>query len=136
MISIKGYIEEITDKKIKCYAQDPHYTAVDTWALAGHGCEVLDDPRALLEIDDNCILFSCCPALPLKDITVGLARPAMIIWDSVVAKSHHGCHNPNSTHVQNMIYNEYDCYRFWDLHYTGLAPFRSDPVVYIPRQVE
>jgi hypothetical protein len=83
MITIKESIEEMTEQQIKCYFQDPLYTAVDQWALAQHGCEVLEDPQALLEIDDNCILFSCCPALPLKEITVDFARPAMIVWDRV-----------------------------------------------------
>ena len=46
-------------------------------------------------------------------------------------------HNPNSTRVQNMIKNEYDCHEFWDLpNNVGTAPFRSDLVAYIRRQVE
>lgn len=28
------------------YAQDPCYTAVGTWALAQHGCKLLEDPQA------------------------------------------------------------------------------------------
>jgi hypothetical protein len=75
MISVKEYIEEATNKKIKCYAQGPHYTTVDTWALAEH------EPKVLLKIDDDCILFSCCSALPLKEITVEFFRPARLIWD-------------------------------------------------------
>lgn len=84
MITIRNRIEEITNKKIQCYAQDPCYTAVDTWALAQHGCKVLEDPQALLEIDNDCVLFSCCPDLLLKEITVDFARPAILIWDRVV----------------------------------------------------
>ncbi|KAI2715278.1 hypothetical protein CBS147332_4932 [Penicillium roqueforti] len=136
MITIKESIGKMTDKKIKCYAQDPRYTAVDTWALAEYNCEVLKDPKALLEIDDDCILFSCCPALPLKEITVDFARPAMLIWDRVVDEPNHGRHNPNSTRVQNMIRNEYVCHEFWDLREIGTAPFRSDLVAYIRRQAE
>ncbi|CAI7577757.1 unnamed protein product [Penicillium palitans] len=78
---------------------DPCYTAVDTWALAQHGCNVLEDPQALLEIDDDCVLFSCCPALPLKEITVDFARPAMLIWDRVVPGTIVGRHNPNTDRV-------------------------------------
>lgn len=90
MITVKEFIEEMSKEKIKCYAQDPRYTAVDTWALAQQDCEVLEDPKALLDIDDYCILFSCCPALPLKEITVDFARPAMLIWDRVVPEPNHG----------------------------------------------
>ncbi|OQE19733.1 hypothetical protein PENFLA_c018G04044 [Penicillium flavigenum] len=66
--------------------EEPHYTTVDTWALAQHDCEILDEPRVLLEIDDDCILFHCCPALPLEEIAVDFARPAVLIWDRVVAE--------------------------------------------------
>lgn len=90
MIALKESIEDMNDEEIRFYAQEPRYTAVDTWALAEHGCEVLEDPKALLEIDNDCILFSCCPALPLKDITVDFARPAMLIWDRVIYEGDRG----------------------------------------------
>ncbi|KAJ5502955.1 hypothetical protein N7463_005829 [Penicillium fimorum] len=90
MISIKQSIEENTDQQIQCYAQDPRYTVVDNWALAQHGCEVLEDPQAWLEIDDDCVIFSCCPALPPKEITVDFARPAMLVWDAVDTKRSRG----------------------------------------------
>ncbi|EKV05092.1 Sensitivity To Red Light Reduced-like, SRR1 [Penicillium digitatum] len=136
MIALKESIEDMNDEEIRFYAQEPRYTAVDTWALAEHGCEVLEDPKALLEIDNDCILFSCCPALPLKDITVDFARPAMLIWDRVIYEGDRGLHNPNSARVMNMVEDEYDLYLFWDLHDTVLAPFKSELVVYIRREVE
>ncbi|CAG8104743.1 unnamed protein product [Penicillium nalgiovense] len=38
MILFKEYIEEITDKKIKCYAQDPSQgMAAKSWTTLGHG---------------------------------------------------------------------------------------------------
>lgn len=45
-------------------------------------------------------------------------------------------HNPNSARVMNMVEDEYDLYLFWDLHDTVLAPFKSELVVYIRREVE
>ena len=68
---------------IKFYAQDPRYTAVDILTLSLHGCEVLEDPQALIEMDNDSVVFACCPGFPLKDITADLARPAMLIWDQV-----------------------------------------------------
>lgn len=44
MITLKDIIEDITNKGTQCYARDPCYTAVDAWAFADHGCEVLEDP--------------------------------------------------------------------------------------------
>ncbi|KAJ5696199.1 hypothetical protein N7536_006611 [Penicillium majusculum] len=133
MITIRNRIEEITNKKIQCYAQDPCYTAVDTWALAQHGCKVLEDPQALLEIDNDCVLFSCCPDLLLKEITVDFARPAILIWDRVVPGKILGRHNPNIDRVRNMIENEYDCYEFWGIHGAGRGPFMANLVVYVRR---
>ncbi|CAI7638186.1 unnamed protein product [Penicillium glandicola] len=136
LITIKESLEENSETKTPCYVQDPRYTAVDEWALAQHGCEVLEDPKAFLEIDDDCILFSCCPALPLKEITVDFARPAMLVWDRVADAPGHRCHNPDSDHVRDMIEREYDSHEFWDLHEVEPAPFKSHLVVYIRRQVE
>ncbi|KAJ5942958.1 hypothetical protein N7516_003126 [Penicillium verrucosum] len=134
MITIRDRIEEITNKKIQLYAQDPCYTAIDTWALAQHDCKVLEDPQALLEIDDNSVLFSCCPALPLKEITVDFARPVMLIWGRVVLGTIVGRHNPNTDRVRNMIEHEYDCYEFWGIYGAGHGPFVSNLVVYIRRE--
>ncbi|KAJ5207331.1 hypothetical protein N7472_003779 [Penicillium cf. griseofulvum] len=103
MITIKESIEEKSEQQIRCYFQDRRYTAVDHWALTQHGCE------ALPEIDNNCILFSCCPALPLKESTVDFARPAMI--------------------------KEYDCHELRDIHEVEEAFFKSHLVVYIRRKV-
>ncbi|KAJ5498588.1 hypothetical protein N7453_007639 [Penicillium expansum] len=139
MIALKEEIEDMKDAEVRCYAQEPRYTAVDAWALAEHGCQVLEDPQALLEIDNDCILFSCCPAIPLKEITADFARPVMLIWDRVVYGGNRRfspMHNPNSTRVVNMVEDEYDCYSFWDLHDTVLAPFMSELVVYIRRSAE
>jgi hypothetical protein len=76
-------LQKKTNNTIKHYAQDPAYTAVDILALSLHGCEVLEDPQALIEIDDDSVVFACCPGFPLKDITADIARPAMLIWDQV-----------------------------------------------------
>ncbi|OQE42082.1 hypothetical protein PENCOP_c004G07779 [Penicillium coprophilum] len=136
LISIKHSIEEKIDHQIQCYAQDPRYTAVDNWALAQHGCEVLEDPQALLEIDDDCVLFSCCPDIPLKEITVDFARPAMLVWDAVDTDGKRGCYNPDSSRVLKMITNEYDYHKFWDTNEFEKAPFMSELVIYIRRKVE
>ncbi|KGO73808.1 hypothetical protein PITC_035240 [Penicillium italicum] len=133
MLALKESVEELKNTDIQCYAQEPRYTAVDTWVLAEHGCEVMEDPKALLEIDNDCILFSCCPALPLKEITADFARPAMLIWDRVVDEGNLGLHNPNSPRVVNMIKEGYDSFFFWDMHDTVSAPFKSELVVYIRR---
>lgn len=68
---------------VKCYAQDPGYRCVDSEVLKEHGMEVIDDPRAWLEIDDESIVFSVSPNVPVKEIVADIARPAVIIWERV-----------------------------------------------------
>jgi hypothetical protein len=66
-----------------CYAQDPGYRSVDREVLKEHGIEVIDDPRAWLEIDDESIVFSVSPNVPVKEIVADIARPAIVIWERV-----------------------------------------------------
>ncbi|OQE02832.1 hypothetical protein PENVUL_c038G00200 [Penicillium vulpinum] len=139
MISLKESLEEKTNQNINCYSQDPRDTAIDNRDLGQYGCEVSEDPQALLQIDNDCILFSCCPSLPLKEITVDFGRPAMLIWDRVNMGAYGEWSprsNPNSHRVLNMIENEYDCHEFWDLHKKEAAPFGSHLTIYIRRQAE
>lgn len=75
-------------KSICCYAQDPGYKDVDKVVLEEHGIEVIDDPRAWLEVDERSILFSCAPNVPVKEIVADIARPAVVIWERVDAKDY------------------------------------------------
>jgi hypothetical protein len=81
-IMLHKSLQKRTKNTIQFYAQDPRYTAVDILTLSLHGCEVLEDPQALIEIDNDSVVFACCPGFPLSEITADLARPAMLIWDS------------------------------------------------------
>lgn len=66
--------------EVKCYAQDPMYTPVDEQVLGEVGITVLDDPRGFLEVDDNSVVISISPNIPVKQIVADIARPAVIIW--------------------------------------------------------
>jgi hypothetical protein len=75
-------------KTFSCYAQDPGYNCVDKAVLSEHGIEVIDDPRAWLEVDERSILFSCAPNVPVKEIVADIARPAVVIWERVGYDDH------------------------------------------------
>lgn len=66
-----------------CYAQDPGYRSVDREVLKAHGIEVIDDPRAWLEIDGESIVVSVSPNVPVKEIVADITQPAIIIWERV-----------------------------------------------------
>ncbi|EPS32428.1 hypothetical protein PDE_07388 [Penicillium oxalicum 114-2] len=68
---------------LACYAQDPGYRSVDRQVLKEHGIDVIDDPQAWLEIDNQSIVFSVAPNVPVKEIVADIARPAIVIWERV-----------------------------------------------------
>jgi hypothetical protein len=86
LLTVRDLLQD-KDKKVKdgiaCYAQDPAYTSIDKSVLEECGIRVLDDPGAFLEIDDSSVVFSCAADLPVKQIVIDLARPAILIWDRV-----------------------------------------------------
>ncbi|KAL4945592.1 hypothetical protein BDV06DRAFT_209333 [Aspergillus oleicola] len=69
--------------EIKCYAQDPAYTEADTVLLRSLGISTLDDPKGLLEIDDETLVFSVSPNVPVKQIVADVAWPGVMIWNTV-----------------------------------------------------
>lgn len=71
------------DEEIMCYAQDPVYTDVERAILEGVGIHVLEDPHALLEVDQSSIVISISPGIPVRQIVTDIARPAIMIWDKV-----------------------------------------------------
>lgn len=66
-----------------CYTQDPVYTEVDHAILAEHGAEVIEDPRAWLEMDEQSIVVSISSNVPVREMVADLTRPAVIIWNRV-----------------------------------------------------
>ncbi len=69
--------------EIKCYAQDPIYTAVDEQVLSSEGFVVVDDPRAFLEVDEESVVICLSPDIPVYQIIADIARPAILLWDRV-----------------------------------------------------
>ncbi|KAJ6113048.1 hypothetical protein N7512_008372 [Penicillium capsulatum] len=66
-----------------CYTQDPIYTEIDHGILADHGVEILEDPHAWLEMNDQSIVVSISSNVPSREMVTDLARPAVIIWNRV-----------------------------------------------------
>lgn len=61
--------------------QDPAYSQRDRDILSSAGVTVLEDPQALLELDESSILLTISPGLPVKDIVADTCRPGIIIWN-------------------------------------------------------
>ncbi|KAL2816256.1 hypothetical protein BJX63DRAFT_420013 [Aspergillus granulosus] len=69
---------------IKCYAQDPAYTDVDDEILRSLDITLLDDPKGFLEIDDETLVFSVSPNVPVKQVVADVCWPAAMIWNTVM----------------------------------------------------
>lgn len=65
-----------------CYIQDPVYNEIDKSILGGLGMVVLDDPNGFLEVDENSFVVSIAANVPVKEIILENAKPAIVIWDS------------------------------------------------------
>ncbi|GAB1312677.1 hypothetical protein MFIFM68171_02887 [Madurella fahalii] len=73
--------------QIACFAQDPVYTEADREVLARLDIKVLEDPRAFLEVDDDTLVISVAPNIPVRQIIADIARPAIMIWDRVESEA-------------------------------------------------
>lgn len=83
VLSVQRLLAEENDNlgDIQCFAQDPAYTQADKSILIESGITILEDPDAFLKVDDSTLIISYSPDVPVKQVTLDLARPAMMFWD-------------------------------------------------------
>jgi hypothetical protein len=79
-------LSQLTGHGIQCFVQDPAYGAADMEFLQGLGFTILSDPKGFLEIDENTLVFSISPNVPIKQIVSDVQWPAMMIWNTVEPK--------------------------------------------------
>lgn len=72
--------------QIKCLAQDPAYSEVDTMVLSEAGITVIDDPQGFLEVDDQSVVLSFSPNVPIRQIITDVSRPVVLAWDTVITE--------------------------------------------------
>ncbi|KUI72203.1 hypothetical protein VM1G_07648 [Cytospora mali] len=130
MLTLKNCIEARGSVGIKCFAQDPIYTEVDKSVLQEVGITILDNPRGFLEMDEQSVVLSFGPNIPVRQIVSDIARPAVLVWNTVVNNEDETIRNwsrnwppprpwktleelegqicdPESSRLQDMIENEY-----------------------------
>lgn len=83
LLTVRDLIRDKTGKDIPCYVQDPANTDIDKSGLERLGIQVLDDPCGFLEVDDSSVVCSFAPNVPVKQIVMDIARPAVLVWDRV-----------------------------------------------------
>jgi hypothetical protein len=72
---------------LQCFAQDPVNCDVDKQVLEAAGITVLEDPRGFLEVDDESVVLSFAPNIPVRQIVADIARPAVLVWDHVKSEA-------------------------------------------------
>ncbi|EFR04284.1 hypothetical protein MGYG_07293 [Nannizzia gypsea CBS 118893] len=96
------------NQAIQCFMQDPSYTPLDSEVLAEYGVNTLNDPEGFLEVDDTTVIISCAPDIPVKEIIVDIARPAMMFWDFYEHKPEGRVHtDPCSPRIKKFLTTHY-----------------------------
>ncbi|KAL2839378.1 hypothetical protein BJY01DRAFT_250558 [Aspergillus pseudoustus] len=107
--------DELGNGKPTCYVQDPAYIEDDRAVLTRMGIESLRDPAGFLEINESSIVFCCNPTTCVKSIIADIARPLILIWNTVSDDPHKESSsywNPDCPRVRKMIEEEYDMFDF------------------------
>ncbi|KAL2861871.1 hypothetical protein BJX68DRAFT_13382 [Aspergillus pseudodeflectus] len=102
------------DDGIKCYAQDPAYSEHDIAVLQSCGVTVVPDPEGFLEVDEETVVISISPNVPVKQVVSEIARPALIIWDSIRGNGleETPSTDPDSPRLQKWIAEHYETLEF------------------------
>ncbi|KAK7430498.1 hypothetical protein QQZ08_003017 [Neonectria magnoliae] len=71
--------------RVPILVQDPAYTMLGQQFLAAQDIEVVGGNGALgfTHVDDDTLVFSCHPNVPVKQIVADIARPAAMLWNEV-----------------------------------------------------
>ncbi|CAG8381107.1 unnamed protein product [Penicillium salamii] len=103
LVTVRNWLKERDpSKNVSCYIQDPMNTPVDKEVLADVGFEMIDDPRGWLEVDEQSVILSVAPNVPVKEIIADIARPAIVIWYRVKDEKKNVT-DPDSARVRAMM---------------------------------
>lgn len=77
---------EQREEHIQCFIQDPAYTDIDRELLQDdYGvATILENPEGFLEVDDSTVVLSFGPNVPVRQIVVDIAKPAVMIWNRIL----------------------------------------------------
>lgn len=101
-----------------CLVQDPAYTDADKEALRAAQVETVDSPEGFLAVDDASVVMAIGPDVPVKQVVLEIARPAIIIWSTPhehVEDTQSGnvpWADPNSSRTTKILESQYDALEF------------------------
>ncbi|KAM7201685.1 hypothetical protein V8F33_003234 [Rhypophila sp. PSN 637] len=83
MLTLRDLLQQKQGVTVQVVAQDPAYNVRHKDALSVVGIKAVDDPDGWLEVDDETIVFTVFPSVPVRQIIADIARPAAMIWRRV-----------------------------------------------------
>ncbi|KAK3393420.1 hypothetical protein B0H63DRAFT_531186 [Podospora didyma] len=117
-------------QRVGCVAQAPLYQEDDKRTVRDEGVSVVDDPVGFLLVDDESVVMSINPTVPIRNIVGELAKPALMIWNDA-DESQEPLENgrwgdPVSPRLGDMLRDHYTRIPFpvqesYDEHFGGLA---------------
>ncbi|KAK3986382.1 hypothetical protein QBC44DRAFT_311374 [Cladorrhinum sp. PSN332] len=83
ILFVRDYFAERQKSEVQCFSQEPGYWGADFEMLqdAAVGIKVLEDPWGFIEVDDETVVLSFAPNVPVRQIVADLARPALMFWN-------------------------------------------------------
>ncbi|KAL2801864.1 hypothetical protein BJX63DRAFT_438408 [Aspergillus granulosus] len=113
LITLRDYLLSYTtqgDSEAKCYAQDPAYTEHDTAVLQSQGITIVPDPEGFLEVNQETVVISISPNIPVRQVVLEISRPILVIWDSIEGDGFGGLPmtDPDSPRLQKWITEHYE----------------------------
>ncbi|OAA51875.1 hypothetical protein NOR_00468 [Metarhizium rileyi] len=83
MLMLVRLFKEHTGNSVKCYAQDPMYADTCKGILVEKGVDVVHGNTGFLLVDENSIVLSFSPNIPVRQVIADLPRPAVMACDKI-----------------------------------------------------
>lgn len=117
-LTMAKILKEKTGNEIKLIAQEPEYDADTIRILKKEGFEIVTGFGALAftMVDENTLVFTTAPNIPVKQVVTDLANPAIMIWDVArPLEEDNDIWNLKTREImdpaRNVIIGRYDSYR-------------------------
>ncbi|EFY90504.1 hypothetical protein MAC_03498 [Metarhizium acridum CQMa 102] len=83
MLTLAKMFREHTGNSVKCFAQDPAYSNTCKDILGKRGVDIVHGDTGFLLVDENSIVLSFSPNVPVRQVIADLTRPAMMVCNLI-----------------------------------------------------
>ncbi|KIE03590.1 hypothetical protein MAJ_00121, partial [Metarhizium majus ARSEF 297] len=83
MLTLAKMLQEHTGNSVKCFAQDPAYSNTCKDILGKRDVDIVHGDTGFLLVDENSIVLSISPNVPVRQVIADLTRPAMMVCNMI-----------------------------------------------------